>query len=307
MRYRNFLGLSGAAIVLFISVTGFDLPKLPGSGATDAIQALPTPDIPVPPLLVASLGKTLYLLEVGRQTPENDNKVNDKVKEIFQRLKTAALADEKYHAVAKELEEEWKLNTLRVKNPSTPAAAFPGGGIALYTGSFEKIKYEEVLASTLGHEMAHLLSQHHLQRWNRAAAAGLKDIGPRIASGEPLDKMDPKVLGSVLGAMGIGYIVGSDLPLERGKELEADCSGLVLAAKAGYDPTESKKFLHNEATTNKQNPGDTLQLFKLHPPAEDRHNHISKTCLSDAQAAFNQVRGGKPKTDPVLLPDVKMS
>lgn len=299
MRYRNFLGFSSAAIVLFISVTGFDLPKLPGGGVPDAIKALPTPDMPVPPLLVTGVGKTVYLFEVGRQTPENDNKVNDKVKEIFQRLKTAALADEKYHAVAKELEEEWKLNTLRVKNPSIPAAAFPGGGIALYTGSFKDIKYEEVLASILGHEMAHLLSQHHLQRWNRAAATALMEIGPKITSGEPLDKMDPKVIGPVLGAMGIGYVVGEDLPLEREKELVADCSGLVLAAKAGYDPAATEEFLHKQT--------DTPQLFKLHPPFGDRYSHISKTCLSDAQTAFHKATGGKQKHDPALLPDVKMS
>jgi metalloendopeptidase OMA1, mitochondrial len=307
MRYQSILGLASATAVLFISVTGFDMPKLPGGGATDAIKAFPTPDVPVPPLLVTSLGNAVYLFEVGRQTPERDTKVTDKMDEIFKRLKVAALADEKYRVVAKELEEKWKLNTLRVKDPSTPAGAFPGGGIALYTGSFKDIKYEEVLASILGHEMAHLLSKHHLQRWNRAAVTALMEIEPKITSGEPLDKMDPKVLGPVLGAMGIGYIVGEDFPLERGKELEADCSGLVLAAKAGYDPTESEKFLHNEAMTNKQNPGDMSKLFKLHPPAKDRHSHISKTCLSEAQAAFNHVNGGKPKMDPVLLPDVKMS
>jgi predicted Zn-dependent protease len=308
MRYRSILGLSGAtilAVFLFISMTAFDMPKLPGGGAGDMIKkAIPEPNMPVPPLLVTGVGKAVYLWEVGIHSEEKSDEVTKKVKEIFERLKAAAEADEKYRVVAKELENGWQLNTLRVKDPSITAAAFPGGGIALYTGSFEKVKYEEVLASILGHEMAHLLSQHHLQRWNRAAVTALMEIGPKITSGEPLDKMDPKVIGPVLGAMGVGYVVGEDLPLEREKELAADCSGLVLAAKAGYDPTESEKFLHNEAMTNKQNPGDTSKLFKLHPPAEDRHNHISKTCLADAQTAFNQVTGGKTKK-PVMLPAVK--
>ncbi|CUS38575.1 exported hypothetical protein [Candidatus Nitrospira nitrosa] len=307
MNRQSILGLSSALIFLILSMAACDKVNMPGGGAMDVVNVFPTPDVPVPPLLVTGVGHAAYLWEVGRQTVVRDEEVTKRINEVFTRLKVAALADEKYRAVATELEKNWELNTLRVQNPSMPAAAFPGGGIALYAGSFEKMKYEEVLASILGHEMAHLLSQHHLQRWNRAAATALMDIGPKITSGESLDKIDPKVLGPVLGAMGIGYLIGEDLPLERGKELEADCSGLVLAAKAGYDPTESEQFLRDEAMTKKQDSNDTLKLFKLHPPAEDRHSHISKTCLTDAQTAFHKATGGKQKTKPVLLPNVKMS
>ncbi len=311
MRYRSILGLSSVAIVtMLLFMTACDKVNIPGGGVTDVMKNLPVADnipVSVPPVVVAGVGKAAYLLEVGQQTVERDQKVTDRMDAIFQRLKVAALADEKYRVVATELEKEWKLNTLRVQKPSTPAAAFPGGGIALYTGYFRTIQFEGVLAAILGHEMAHLLSQHHLQRWNSGAAAGLIAIGSAIASGESLDKMDPEVIGPVLGAMGIGYIVGKDLPLERGKELEADCSGLVLAAKAGYDPAETKDFWQDQDNKAKnKNSNDTFQLFKIHPPAKDRHSHISTTCLSAAQAAFNQVEAGKRQKTEVRLPEVEV-
>ncbi len=133
MKRQSILGFSSAALILFISVTGFDLPKIGGGGVTDLMKALPVPGnmpVPVPPLLVASVGNAAYKLEIMRRTKEPNTIVTDKMDEIFQRLKEAALADEKYGTVAKELEKEWKLNTLRELTPAT-AAAFPGGGMAI--------------------------------------------------------------------------------------------------------------------------------------------------------------------------------
>jgi predicted Zn-dependent protease len=191
---------------LFISITAFDMPKLPGSGAMDVIKALPVPDSmkpSVPPVLVASVGNAIYNWEVGRRTKESDKDVSDRMDQIFDRLKAAALTHPTYGAVAKEI--EWKLNTLREQKPAT-AAAFPGGGIAIYDGVFPIAQYEGVLASILGHEMAHLLAKHHLQRMNSDVAAAVMTIGPAIASGTNPDKLDPKIIGPVAGAMGIGYL-----------------------------------------------------------------------------------------------------
>ncbi len=115
--------------------------------------------------------------------------------------------------------------------------------------------------------------------------------------------MDPEVIGPVLGAMGVGYIVGKELPLERQKELEADCLGLLLAAKAGYDPSTTQEFWKTLA--EKQRSNDTFQFLKAHPTSNERYSNINDKCLSPAQTAFNQVEDRKRQKATALIPGVE--
>lgn len=299
MKVQSFLGRSSATLLLFMSMAACDKFNIPGSGSAGlpiAGQLLSNVPISVPPSTVEKLGNVIYDWEVGRWPKETDTKVAD---DIFGRLKAAALAHPTYGAVARET--EWKLNTLREPKLAT-AAAFPGGGIALYVGLFEKAKTKGVLAFILGHEMSHLLARHHLQRINRDTAAAMTTVGSALASGTTPDKMDPEVIGPVAGAMGIGYLFGVRQPLQREKELEADCLGLELAAKAGYDPSTTEELLLDQA--KRQGADNTFQLLNDHPTYKERHTHISNACLSDAQTAFNQVEDGeRQKASASLLDD----
>lgn len=321
MKRQSFVGLSSAALSLsmFISLTACDKVNLtdamkvggqlagvgtaeggaPGGGmggSPIAEKVLSNISITVPPALAASVGNAFYNFEVGRRTPERDKSVIDQVEIIFTRLQEAARANPTYGAVAKEI--DWKLNTLHEQKPAT-ARAFPGGGIALYTGLFKAAETEDVLAAILGHEMAHLLARHHLQNINGDTARALKTIQESLSSGTSLDKIDPKVVGLVAGAMGVGYIFDVRQPLQREKELEADCLGLQLSAKAGYDPIETETFWEEQA--KKPGTNDILQLLNDHPPHKDRHAHIRSKCLPDAQQIYGQVTNGQRQKEPAPL------
>lgn len=109
------------------------------------------------------------------------------------------------------------------------AAAIAGGRIIVYTGILPVARDDAGLATILGHEVAHVLAHHTAERLSQyelvnlagavAGAAGLSDL--------------------TLAALGLGAEVGILLPFSRSQESEADHIGLLLMAKAGYDPREA--------------------------------------------------------------------
>ena len=110
------------------------------------------------------------------------------------------------------------------------AFAVPGGKVAVYTGIFGPARDEAGLAVVLGHEVAHALARHPAERMSQGLLVQLGGVGLGVALGK-----NPAVANQVLQAYGIIGGVGL-LPFSRSQETEADRIGLILMAKAGYDP-----------------------------------------------------------------------
>ena len=116
------------------------------------------------------------------------------------------------------------------------AFALPGGKVAGYTGLFPVAQTTSGLAVVLGHEIAHVLARHGAERISQGLVTQLGGT----------------ILGSVFGggpsgnalmvAYGLGAQLGVLLPFSRTQESEADHIGLLLMARAGYDPHEAVAF-----------------------------------------------------------------
>ncbi len=111
------------------------------------------------------------------------------------------------------------------------AFAVPGGKVAVYTGIFSAARDEAGLAVVLGHEVAHALARHPAERMSQGLLLQLGGVGLGVALGN-----NPAVANQVLQAYGVGAGLGVVLPFSRSQETEADRIGLILMAKAGYDP-----------------------------------------------------------------------
>jgi Peptidase family M48 len=323
MKILSILGLSSATLCLCISVTACDKVNLTevakvgnqlagsqtayggtsggGIAGSPVGQLLSNVPISVPTSVVAKLGNGLYNWEVGRKEKETTPKVINQMTHIFDLLKTVVLSDQTYSAVAKEM--DWQLNTL--KENIAMAKAFPGGGIAIYTGVIPIAQNEAALAAILGHEMAHVLKQHEVNRLTGDVAVAAATLGPAIASG--MGKVDPKVVGPVAGALGVGYLFGVRPHWQQSQELEADCLGLELAVKAGYDPEKIKGFWRRMMDIKDTNPNAMPEFLNDHPIDKDRLKHIEDRCMPAAKSNYNEmVKNGKTQ-EAILLEEVEIS
>ena len=110
------------------------------------------------------------------------------------------------------------------------AFALPGGKVAVYTGILPVAVDTNGLAVVLGHEIAHAIARHGAERMSQtmAAQAGQSVLGALFGGGPGTE--------TILAAYGLGAELGVLLPYSRAQESEADHIGLLLMARAGYDP-----------------------------------------------------------------------
>jgi predicted Zn-dependent protease len=138
----------------------------------------------------------------------------------------------------------------------------PGGKVAVYTGIFPVARDEAGLAVILGHEVAHALERHAGERMSQTqllgaglAVAGASGINPQI-----------------LQALGLGASVGVILPFGRSQESEADHVGLILMAKAGYDPRVALQVWERMEQKVK---GAPPEFLSTHPGYETRIQQLT--------------------------------
>jgi len=137
---------------------------------------------------------------------------------------------ERIAAAANKPEYTWEFTV--INDPETVNAfAVPGGKVAVYTGIFGPARDEAGLAVVLGHEVAHALARHPAERMSQEMLLQLGGLGLGVALGA-----NPALANQVLQVYGLGAGVGLALPFSRSQESEADHIGLILMAKAGYDP-----------------------------------------------------------------------
>lgn len=128
---------------------------------------------------------------------------------------------------------EWEFNVIE-DDKTINAFCLPGGKVAVYTGIFPVAENEAGLAIIIGHEVSHALARHGAERVSQGLLAQLGGV----LLGAALSQADPQAQQAVLAAYGISVNVGAILPFSRSHESEADRLGLMLAARAGYDPRE---------------------------------------------------------------------
>ncbi len=143
------------------------------------------------------------------------------------------------------------------------AFAAPGGYVFITKGLLARLHSEAELAAVLGHEIAHVTEKHHLVAIRKQARTRLVGMAASFAL-EDQGHDSEQVAALVNGAKTI-YGKG----LDRKDEYKADRLGVVLAARAGYDPYALPAVLQ---TLDRINP-DASQLsllFKTHPRPADR-------------------------------------
>ena len=123
----------------------------------------------------------------------------------------------------------------KIKN----AWCMPGGKIAVYTGILEITKNIDGLAVIMGHEIAHAVAKHSIERASRSLVLNVGTTALDIFSGGALSRTSRTTGVDVAGML---RTFGIDNPFGRKQESEADYLGLVFTSLAGYDIRESVKI-----------------------------------------------------------------
>ena len=160
------------------------------------------------------------------------------------------------------------------------AFAVPGGKVAVYTGIFGPARDEAGLAVVLGHEVAHALARHPAERMSQGMLLQLGGVGLGVALGK-----NPAVANQVLQAYGMVGGVGL-LPFSRSQETEADHIGLILMAKAGYDPRVALE-LWERMEKKEGGKGIPPEFLSTHPSYETRVEQL-RNFLPEALTYYRQ-------------------
>ena len=164
---------------------------------------------------------------------------------------------------------EWEY--ILIDNPKIKNAwCMPGGKIAVYTGMFEITKNTNGLAAVMGHEIAHAVAKHSVERASRGT---LLNVGTQIldiATGGKLSQVN-RTTG--MNTVGLLSQIGIMNPFNRKQETEADYLGLIFASLSGYDIRETINLWERMKESKK---GKEPPLFmSTHPSSDKRIDNIS--------------------------------
>ena len=149
------------------------------------------------------------------------------------------------------------------------AWCMPGGKIAVYTGLLKVTKNTNALSIVMGHEIAHAVAKHSLERASQAMTINLGTTVADIFLGGAINRTRNTV-GQNTG-MDI-FRIGIMNPFGRQQETEADYLGLIFSSLAGYDIRESVKLWQRMADKKK---GKEPPVFlSTHPSSKKRIENL---------------------------------
>ena len=165
---------------------------------------------------------------------------------------------------------DWEYILIENKNVRN-AWCMPGGKIAVYTGILDVTKNTNGLAAVMGHEIAHAVAKHSVERASRGAVLNAStqiiDIftGGKLSQVNRTTGMDTVGLLSQLGIMN---------PFNRKQESEADYLGMIFSSLSGYDIRSTVKIWERMKEFNKGKAPP--EFMSTHPSADNRIRRLNE-------------------------------
>ena len=158
------------------------------------------------------------------------------------------------------------IDNKKIKN----AWCMPGGKIAVYTGMLDITKNENGLAAVMGHEIAHAVAKHSVERASRSVLLNTTTGIIDIATGGKLSQVN-RTTG--MNTVGLISQIGIMNPFTRKQESEADYLGLIFSSLSGYDIRETTKIWERMKKANKGK--EPPEFLSTHPSNNRRIDQIN--------------------------------
>jgi predicted Zn-dependent protease len=201
----------------------------------------------------------------------DDTKQLNEIKEIGKKMENAIgeyFYREKLDDPTANFDWEYILiDNKKVRN----AWCMPGGKIAVYTGILDVTKNTNGLAAVMGHEVAHAVAKHSIERASRGTILNVSTKIIDIASGGVLSDVNR---ASGMNTVGLLAQLGIMNPFNRKQESEADYLGMIFSSLSGYDIRETVKIWERMKEYNKGK--EQPEFMSTHPSADNRIKNINK-------------------------------
>ncbi len=216
---------------------------------------------------------------------ERDDRIISRVRRVADRITKDGIGSRNTWHV-------YVLRSDRIKN----AAATKGNHLFVWTPLLSSMRNDAELATVLSHEIAHVIAGH-------------TQDDPRAESAKILGDVMGEATSQLLGIYGgvaplVGAIAGSLIssgvdaainnPAQQQKELEADQIGIMLLAKAGYDPRAAID-LWDRLQHDPDFSGPRISFLSTHPSSKERLEKLRQN-LPEALAIY---RGRSGSTKPI--------
>ena len=151
------------------------------------------------------------------------------------------------------------------------AWCMPGGKIAVYTGILDATKNTDGLAAVMGHEIAHAVAKHSIERASRSALLNTGTQLIDIFSGGKLSKVN-RTTG--MNTIGLLSQLGIMNPFNRKQESEADYLGMIFSSLSGYNIRETVKIWERMKKLNKGK--EPPEFMSTHPSSDNRIKNLNE-------------------------------
>ncbi|MDE8034532.1 M48 family metallopeptidase [Actinobacillus equuli subsp. equuli] len=202
----------------------------------------------------------MQMKQQNAQAIDKTSTTAKRVQTIFNRMKPHA-----EQANTTGVPFNWEITVFRSKELN--AWAMAGGKMGFYTGLVERLNMtDDEIATVMGHEMAHALQEHSKSAYNVEMTTGIL--------GAVADAAVSVAIGADTGGL---VSTGTDLivnkPFSRSQETEADEIGLMLMARAGYNPSAAPNVW---VKMSKAAGNSGISIFSTHPSNEERQANLER-------------------------------
>ena len=205
-----------------------------------------------------------------KEKMSDDTKTLNEIKEIGKKMENSIseyFDRENLDDPTKNFDWEYILiDKKKVRN----AWCMPGGKIAVYTGILDATKNTNGLAAVMGHEIAHAVAKHSVERASRTVLLNTTTGIIDIATGGKLSQVNQT---TGMNTVGLLSQIGIMNPFTRKQESEADYLGLIFSSLSGYDIRETTKIWERMKKANKGK--EPPEFLSTHPSNDKRIDQIN--------------------------------
>lgn len=177
---------------------------------------------------------------------------------------------------------QWQITV--IKSDEMNAWAMPGGKMAFYTGLVDDLHLtDDEIAAVMGHEMSHALQEHGKSDRTFSTITGIAAQVGSIA----LQTQGIQTNYGGVDLVGTLAEYGLNKPFSRSQETEADEKGLMLMAKAGYNPEAAPQVWVKMSKATGSSGNGLEALVSTHPTNADRQANLQRL-LPEAMKLYQQ-------------------